>query len=79
MLVRPGMTPEKLVAIRSRQMPDAEKLARADFIIDTGLPLNETKAEVDHLLESLKNRAGEKIRLWRELYEDGAGGGQTGS
>ena len=57
----------------ARQMPDAEKRARADFVIDTGLPLDETKAQVDHLLESLKNRTGEKFGLWRRLYEDAPG------
>lgn len=67
-LARPGMTIEKLEALRSRQMPDAEKRRRADFVIDTGIPLDETLAEVDKLLESLKNRSGEKFALWREQH-----------
>ncbi|MGF1621324.1 MAG: dephospho-CoA kinase [Rhodomicrobiaceae bacterium] len=73
-LARPGMTIEKLEALRSRQMPDAEKRRRADYVIDTGLPLDETLSEVDKLLESLKDRTGEKFALWRRHHEAAAGG-----
>jgi dephospho-CoA kinase len=36
-LARPGMTPARFVAINSRQLPDAEKRRRADFIVPSGL------------------------------------------
>jgi len=36
-LARPGMTMARLAAIRAKQMPDAEKRRRADFIIPTGM------------------------------------------
>jgi len=55
---RPGMTPEKLEQVLARQMPDAEKRARADFIVDTGGTLAETDAQVDNIVESLKGRVG---------------------
>ena len=64
---RPGMTPEKLAAIRQRQLPDADKRTRADFVIDTGLPWEETREQVDNLLESLKTRPGEAFDRWRQL------------
>lgn len=45
-LARPGMTAARLDAILARQTPDAEKRARADFVIDTGGPLDATRARV---------------------------------
>jgi dephospho-CoA kinase len=55
---RPDMTPEKLEQVLARQMPDAEKRARADFIVDTGGTFAETDAQVDNIVESLKGRMG---------------------
>jgi dephospho-CoA kinase len=52
-LARPGMTREKLAGILERQMPDAEKRARADFVIDTGGSLDATRAEVTRILACL--------------------------
>jgi dephospho-CoA kinase len=52
-LARPGMTPEKLDRILARQMPDAEKRARADFIIPTGGSIEETRQAVRRILACL--------------------------
>jgi dephospho-CoA kinase len=57
-LQRPGMTPEKLGQVLARQVPDAEKRARADFVVDTGGTLAETDAQVDNIVESLRDREG---------------------
>jgi dephospho-CoA kinase len=55
---RPGMTAEKLDQILARQLPDAEKRKRADFVVDTGGSFAETDAQVDRIVESLKGRSG---------------------
>jgi dephospho-CoA kinase len=64
-LRRPGMTPEKLEQLLSRQMPDAEKRARADFVVDTGGTFAEADSQVDRIVESLKGRHGTAYaRFW---------------
>ena len=52
-LARPGMTEEKFAQIMAIQFPDAEKRARADYVIDTGCPLAETRASVERLVDKL--------------------------
>jgi dephospho-CoA kinase len=56
-LARPGMTPEKLARILARQMPDAEKRARADFVIPTGGSLEETRQAVRRIVACLTGGA----------------------
>jgi dephospho-CoA kinase len=50
-LARENMTPDKLDAILARQLPDAEKRKRADFVVDTS-----------HGLEPVRQRIGEILR-----------------
>ena len=45
-LARSGMTRERFEAIVARQVPDAEKRRRADFLIDTGHGLEAARARV---------------------------------
>ena len=52
-LARPGMTEEKFEQILGLQVPDAEKRKRADFVIDTGCSLGETRAAVEQLVRRL--------------------------
>ncbi len=52
-LARPGMTEEKFALILSRQMADAEKRRRADFIIDTGRGLEAAREQVEEIVAKL--------------------------
>lgn len=50
---RAGMNAAKLNSILARQMPDAEKRARADFVVDTGTDLSTTEAQVRDIIACL--------------------------
>lgn len=52
-LARPGMTAARFDAILARQTPDAEKRARADYVIDTGGSLVATRARVAEIVADL--------------------------
>ena len=53
-LLRGGMTEERLAAIRARQMPDAEKRRRAHHIIHTGLSRHFAQAAIRRLVAALR-------------------------
>ena len=50
---RPGMNEEKFRAILANQMPDAEKRARADFIVDSGHGFEHARAQVRDILQQV--------------------------
>ena len=53
-LARPGMTVEKLEAILARQLPQAEKLRRATYVLDTSAPVEAARRAVVALVEKLR-------------------------
>lgn len=69
-LARPGASAERLDALLARQLPDAEKRARADFVVDTGCALEQTRGAVERLARSLATTAERR---------EGAGGAEGGT
>ena len=69
-LARPGMTAAKLAGILARQMPDAEKRRRADFVIPTGLGRGVTLRALDRMLRQARTMPGRcwppSPRHWRQ-------------
>ncbi len=53
LLARPGLTAEKLEALISNQLPDAEKRRRADFILDSSQGFDAARAQVKDILRQI--------------------------
>jgi len=67
---RPGLIPARIDDLLSRQMPDAEKRARADFVVDSSGPVADTRAQLDAIIAKLRLQTGSKIAVWREMQID---------
>ncbi|HEY9058344.1 MAG TPA: dephospho-CoA kinase [Aurantimonas sp.] len=65
-LRRPGMSEEKFAAILAKQLPDAEKRARADFVIDTGDGFDATRAAVKAVVAELGGASVKQARSKKE-------------
>ena len=52
-LERPGMNEDRLTALLAKQMPDAEKRARADFVVDTSRGFDHARAQVRDILKAV--------------------------
>jgi dephospho-CoA kinase len=73
-LARAGMTVDKFESILALQVPDAEKRARADWVIDTGLPLGETRKAVAAMVEDLLCRPPNRAKTAPIPLESGGSG-----
>ena len=55
-LARPGVTPAYFAAMLAKQIPDADKRRRADFLIDTGAGFEAAERRVDEILAAVAGR-----------------------
>ena len=53
-MTRPGMTHEKFMFILATQIPDGEKRRQADYVVETGIGLAETRRDLEKILRTLR-------------------------
>ncbi len=70
LLARPGMTAEKLEAMIARQWPDEVKRAHADFVVDTGVPFEDTQRQIDAVLREIVKRPALALQRWADWQSD---------
>ena len=60
-LARPGMSEERFADILSKQVPDAEKRQRAEFIVDSSISVEDAETQVRAILEAIDGRVGRAL------------------
>ena len=60
-MARPGMTEQKFASILAKQLPDSEKRARADFVVDTSQGFDAARAQVREILATV-SKMDKKVR-----------------
>jgi dephospho-CoA kinase len=78
-LARPGMTAEKFDLIVKKQVSDAEKRRRADFVVDSSRGLEHAERQVVAIIEALKHRPGKIWTANQQHARDRAGHGNDGT
>ena len=71
-LERPGMTEEKFADILAKQMPDSDKRAAADFVVDSSVSVADAHRQVKAILAAVRDRKGTVLqaRLDRAQVRD---------
>ncbi len=60
-MARPGMTEQKFASILAKQLPDSEKRARADFVVDTSQGFDAAREQVREILATV-SKMDKKVR-----------------
>jgi len=68
-MARPGMREEKFNTLLAKQMPDAEKREKADFIVDTSCSLEETEAQLKEIIVSLNQKQPKAYVAWQDIAD----------
>jgi dephospho-CoA kinase len=64
------MTAEKLESLIARQWPDERKRKLADFVVDTGVRLEDTHRQIDAVLREIMKRPPLAFQRWANLVEE---------
>ena len=65
LLQRADLDEKKIDSLLARQMPDAEKRRRADFVVDTGVSIEASNASLDAIIARLRTWRGTAYqRCW---------------
>lgn len=67
-LARPGMSEERFMDILAKQVPDDEKRARADFVVDSSISVEDAGRQVRAILDAIKGRQGSAYAARRDRY-----------
>jgi len=65
-LERPGMTEEKFADILGKQVPDSDKRAAADFIVDSSVSVADAHRQVKEILAAVRDRKGTVLQARRD-------------
>lgn len=66
-LARPNMSEQKFADILAKQMPDAEKRARADYVVDSSISVDDARDQVRTILQQLEQH---EARVFDKFYRD---------
>ena len=68
-LARPGMSAERFEDILAKQVPDAEKRQRAEFIVDSSVSVEDAHRQVRAILSRIEGRKGAALALRKAAYQ----------